>query len=236
MRVFMVHSHVQAGPARRGEPCRLVESEQTIHPLHAAAGGALVQIIEHAHDGDGSAVGDGMQMRVIARGHILHPRRRGNEAHERAVAVVLGERRLHLGARARLLERRLHRDMNAARERTRVGHEVNFRRDAARPLGASRDFRRVPMCERSVSVHIAVTQRMVRALDRFAPRTGAASDARDEEPGFDEPEASRGTLASRAAVAKQPGCAMCGVGATSRCSGTAQVNEGMRAGAPCACL
>ena len=37
-------------------------------------------------------------------------------------------------------------------------------------------------------------------------------------------------------VAKQPGCATCGVSSVFRCSGRAHVKSRMRAGAPCACL
>ena len=50
------------------------------------------------------------------------------------------------------------------------------------------------------------------------------------------PKASKGTLARSVAVAKQPGCATCGVGDFCKCSGTAQVNSRILAGAPCACL
>ena len=50
--------------------------------------------------------------------------------------------------------------------------------------------------------------------------------------GHTRPDFSSGTLASRMAVAKQPGCAMCGVVTAGKCSGTAHVNSGMRAGAP----
>jgi len=50
------------------------------------------------------------------------------------------------------------------------------------------------------------------------------------------PDCSSGTDASSVAVLKHPGCAACGVGSAARCSGTAQVNSAMRAGAPCACL
>ncbi len=54
--------------------------------------------------------------------------------------------------------------------------------------------------------------------------------------GFAIPSFSSGTEASRMAVAKQPGCPMCGVGEVARCSGTAQVNCDSRDGAPWACL
>ena len=113
---------------------------------------------------------------------------------------------------------------------------MDMRGDPARALGASRDLGRVPVCEGRVGVQVAMAQWMVRALDGLAPEPVLPVTPAMNSRGSTKPAARSGTIVRSAAVAKQPGCATCGVGARSRCSGTAQVNSRMRAGAPWACL
>src|SRR5215471_844494 len=59
-----------------GRRCRetggLGQVEHPVHPLHGAAGGAFVEIIHHAHDGDGTAVGHRREMRVIAGDDLFY--------------------------------------------------------------------------------------------------------------------------------------------------------------------
>src|SRR5580693_299271 len=179
-----------SGPARRRlrEPRALRESEQAVHPLHRAAGGALDEIVDGAHDGDGAAVGGRREVRVVAGGDFLDVRRALTHPHERRARVVLLQRAAGLARVECPSQARLHRDMNAAREGTGVRHEGELHLDAARRAGAGDDLRRVAVLQGVVAVEIAVAQRMVRTLDRLASRARAAGDAAHVQVRLDEAE------------------------------------------------
>ena len=65
-----------SGPSgRRSRETRgLGQAEHPVHPLHSAARRTLVQVVDHAHDSDGSTVRHSGQMRVVARSNFLHTR------------------------------------------------------------------------------------------------------------------------------------------------------------------
>src|ERR1700730_14725547 len=66
---FMV---LASGPSgRRSRETRgLCQAEHPVHPLYSAACCTLIQVVHHAHDGDGSPVRHSGQMCVVARSNF----------------------------------------------------------------------------------------------------------------------------------------------------------------------
>ena len=65
---------VQPG-RRRGEARRLRQTEHAVHPLHGAAGRALVEIVDGAHHRHRAAARHRREVRVVARRDVLDARR-----------------------------------------------------------------------------------------------------------------------------------------------------------------
>src|SRR5437016_7064222 len=174
---------VPSGPARRG--CRetggLRQVEHAVHPLHRAAGGPLVEIVDGAQDRHRPARDRPRQVRVVAARHVLDARRLALDPHEGCERVELAQRRQEPRTVERAGELRLHRHVYATRERPGMRHEGKVRLHPAGRARARGHFRHVPVLERAVTVQVRVPQRMVRAFHGFAPRAGAAGDAAHEQ-------------------------------------------------------
>ena len=85
----MLQVQPAAGAVR---PAVSVESEQAVHPLHGAAGRALVEVVDRAHHRDGRVPLAALKMRVVAGDDVLDARRVVVHAHEGRVRVELAQR------------------------------------------------------------------------------------------------------------------------------------------------
>src|SRR4051812_42761419 len=93
-----------SGPAGGwgGEPGGFGQRQQAVHPLNRATGGALVEVVEHAHHGYGLAVAGHGEARVVASRDFLHARRGGADADERRVLIEFLDLFEDLGSAGRL--------------------------------------------------------------------------------------------------------------------------------------
>src|SRR5580692_10994164 len=166
------------GPAGRGsgEAGGLGKTQEPIHPLDGTARGALVEIVDDRHDGNGIAVGYRAQIRIIAGRHVLDARRGVAHAYEGTVLVVRFERPQRLRGIDRFCETGLYGDVDAARERAGMRDEIDLRLDARREFRAGDDLRHMAVTQGTVGVQVAVPMRVMGAVDGFAARTGAAGD------------------------------------------------------------
>jgi preprotein translocase subunit SecD len=101
-------------------------------------------------------------------------------------------------------------------------------RDVREQVGT---IRRQPSDSGTLVVRISNPEAMAAAPEPVLPVMPATNRRGSTSPSFKS-----GTLASSTALAKQPGCATCGVVTLGRCSGSAHVNSRKRAAAPWACL
>ena len=197
-----IHAFFRSSPAPAPSgPRSLRAAEHAVHPLHGAAGGALGQVVDHAHHGD--ACGRSLtpeSSRVVAGDDVLDARRFAADAHEDATgrSTRAARRRARASSRgscelspAPSRGCRARTDRSAARRRSRASTP-----EAA--LRERRDLRRVPVRQRVVGIQVAVPLRMMRALDGLAAGAGAAGDAASRTArGSTRPSDSSGTLASR---------------------------------------